>query len=43
LKPFEVLSIIAAVRSHGTGLFSLAISVMGHFSLATFRSRHFCT
>jgi len=26
LKPFEVLSIIATVRSHGTGLFGL-----GHF------------
>jgi len=27
LKPFEVLSIIATVMSHGTGLFGLAGSV----------------
>jgi len=27
LKPLEVLSIIATVRPHGTGLFGLAVSV----------------
>ena len=31
LKLFEVLSIIATVRSHGTGLFGLAVSVTRHF------------
>jgi len=46
LKPFEVLSIIATVRSHETGLFGLADSLWSlwskPFQSGPFRS-HFCT